>query len=58
MQAFLDALAKAGARPVFESAEAYESFWNELEERARPELDAHEQAHRESEAVAFRGWRD
>lgn len=58
LQAFLEALAAAGVRPAFENADAYESFWSELEERTRPELEAYEQAHRESEAVAFREWRD
>ena len=58
LQTFLDALATTGVRPAFENADAYETFWTELEERARPELEAHEQAHRESEAVAYREWRD
>ena len=58
LQAFLDALANAVVRPAFSDAGEYESFWTELEERTRPDLDAYERAHRESEAVAFREWRN
>jgi hypothetical protein len=58
LQAFLDALATAGVRPAFESVEAYEAFWQDLEDLTRPELERYEQAHRESEAVAFREWRN
>ena len=58
LQDFLDALASAGVRPAFESAADYESFWVDFEERTRPDLEAHEQAHRESEALAFREWRN
>jgi hypothetical protein len=58
LQAFLEALALAEVRPAFADADACESFWTELEERSRPELEAYEQAHRESQAVAFREWRN
>lgn len=58
LQSFLAALANAGVRPAFESVEDCEAFWQDFEERTRPELEKYEQAHRESEAVAFREWRD
>jgi hypothetical protein len=58
LEEFLDALSQAGVRPAFESAEACDAFWEDLEDRTRPQMVEYERAHRESEALAFREWRN
>jgi hypothetical protein len=58
LEEFLQAIQNMVVRPVFANAEEYDAFWENFEERTRPQLEAHEQAHRESEAIAFRKWRD
>jgi hypothetical protein len=58
LQEFLSALAQTGVRHAFENAQAYDAFWSELQENAREGLEAADKARRDSEAEAYREWRD
>lgn len=57
IQQFLNTLANMGVRPAFESAQAYDEFWSELQDSAHESIVAADKARRESEAEAYNSWR-
>ena len=58
LQDFLAELAATGVRPAFQNPQDYDAFWTELQDNAREGLEAADKARRDSEAEAYREWRD